>query len=48
MAKENVEYMQGYSPERLPLGTVRQKEDQETEEDGKQKRVKWKVNWVQK
>ena len=40
MVLENVELMHEYFPKHLYMGTVRLKKDKETEEEGKQKRVK--------
>ena len=42
MAIENAELMQECSPEHMHIGTVILKYDKETEEEGKQKRVKMK------
>ena len=39
MAKGNVESKHGYFPEHLDMGTVRIKEDKDTEEEGNQRRV---------
>ena len=46
MAIDNLELMRECSPEHLHMGTAKFKWDKETEEEGKQKRVKIEKNIV--